>query len=572
MFLNLAGGSNELNQNLPTERTTSTQKTMKGRPRKTRIREPKKTAPKTVTSEAVSSAAAEESNAEPGSEFAILSQSPACFLPSTPKRGRRQTRQKQGDRRTSTPEHSLSTDHMSSIPTSPPGAKQTVLKYTELISQIKTSEVESSCCQSKSQGTRRGRKRVAKEMLEACSKTTNPPAKSRRGRVQKEKGNSQKEASQSSMRTRSKFELTEQDDSLLSSDLSIELSHHEELLPILSFQEDEESADEDDDELPSFQMQMDKKPPSITEGVFVWYKYRSYPFWPALVKKVNRKLKKASIIFIDDPMIHKKKGFTVALKILKPFDCEEANELMCNAKEQYDAAIEWSLELITDYRIRIACGSFSGSFIEYFAHDMSYPVRRKYPQAASERLTITSDTMMEDLCDDHKEDSFNEEQEAVSRGSKRLLPDRTHAAHNRANEKLVHFIVKQRMVEGRLLAVIRGQQQSRWLRSFLSANRRRVVNIYLEDDQQLDQVYWYLNELYTTATATASCLAEVKSMERVPFVLDVLLPEAIIYAIAGVDKVSVKKAEEKYLRGRCISNRERQEFDLMIERQIRKKS
>lgn len=51
------------------------------------------------------------------------------------------------------------------------------------------------------------------------------------------------------------------------------------------------------------------------------------------------------------------------------------------------------------------------------------------------------------------------------------------------------------------------------------------MNIYLEDDQQLDQVYWYLNELYTTATATASCLAEVKSMERVPFVLDVLLPE-----------------------------------------------
>ncbi|MEQ2211573.1 hypothetical protein XENOCAPTIV_007391, partial [Xenoophorus captivus] len=78
-------------------------------------------------------------------------------------------------------------------------------------------------------------------------------------------------------------------------------------------------------------------------------------------------------------------------------------------------------------------------------------------------------------------------------------------------------------------AVIRGQHQSRWLRSFLSAKRRRVVNIYLEDDQQLDQVYWYLNELYGKA--------------------------AIIYAIAGVDNLSVKKAEEKYLKGRCISNR-----------------
>lgn len=25
------------------------------------------------------------------------------------------------------------------------------------------------------------------------------------------------------------------------------------------------------------------EPPSITEGVFVWHKFRNYPFWPALV-------------------------------------------------------------------------------------------------------------------------------------------------------------------------------------------------------------------------------------------------------------------------------------------------
>ena len=75
----------------------------------------------------------------------------------------------------------------------------------------------------------------------------------------------------------------------------------------------------------------------------------------------------------------------MALKTLKPFDCEEADELVvrisheidtnflkynkqkkvflmktvshmchqCKAKENYDAAIGWSLELITDYRIRI---------------------------------------------------------------------------------------------------------------------------------------------------------------------------------------------------------------------------
>ncbi|XP_049460338.1 PWWP domain-containing DNA repair factor 3B isoform X3 [Epinephelus fuscoguttatus] len=532
----------------------------------------------------------EELSAVPGNHVANVSQSTVSSSPSTPKRGRGRKRRTQEALLTSTPVHSSSTDILSNISESPHGANQAELEYTEVITQLKTSEVDSPHCKSKSQSRSRSthasqlrqvRKGVTKEQTQTCSKTNGPPAKPRRGRTRKVgKGNLQKDSTtQSFERSRPRFELktadtAEQDESLLSSDLSIELSCPEEQLPSLDFPEDEGSDEEEDEdeELPSFLMQSDKKPPSITEGVFVWHKFRHYPFWPALVKSVHRKQKKASIMLIDDPMIHKKKGFTVPLKTLKPFDCEEADQLVLKAKEEYDSAIVWSLDLISDYRIRIACGSFSGSFLEYFAHDMSYPVRRTYPQAASERLTITTDLMMEAPCDDHKEDSFSEQHEEVSRSSKRLLPDRSHAAHNRANEKLVHFIVKQRMVEGRLLAVIRGQQQSRWLCSFLSSRRRRVVNIYLEDDQQLDQVYWYLSELYATAVATAPCLAEMKSIERVPFVLDVLLPEAIIYAIAGVDNVSVKKAEEKYLKGRCISHRERQEFDLMIERQIRKKS
>lgn len=47
------------------------------------------------------------------------------------------------------------------------------------------------------------------------------------------------------------------DASSMSSELSIELSHFEEQLPSLSFQEDEES-DEQEEELPSFLMQVNK--------------------------------------------------------------------------------------------------------------------------------------------------------------------------------------------------------------------------------------------------------------------------------------------------------------------------
>ncbi|XP_047435982.1 PWWP domain-containing DNA repair factor 3A isoform X2 [Mugil cephalus] len=575
----LSGSSDsslELKGNLSNERTTTSHTTMRGAPRKARKREPRKTTTKEVSPDKVS--ATKESSAVSGFDMGVHT---ASSLPSTPKRRKGQRGQQAEASLTSTPVHSSSTDILSNITGSPPEVKPLDLGYTEIITQLKTAAVDSPSSKAKSSSRhkrvreshpRQVRQRMPKEKTHIT--TNGPPAKSRRGRKPKtETGKSKHDpSSASSERSRPRFELAKpvSEETALSSDLSIELSRDDEQLPPLSFQTYEESdEEEEEEELPSFLMQVDKKPPSIIEGVFVWCKFRQYPFWPAWVKNVYRKQKKASIVFIDGTNIQQKKGITVGLKSLKPFDCEEASELMRQAKEEYEATINWASELIDDYMFRIACGSFSGSFIKYFDHHMSYPVRKKYSQAASEGLTIASDTT-EDACDDHRDGSFSEQQEDI-RSSKRLLPDRTHAAHNRANEKLVHFIVKQRMVEGHLLAVIHGQQQSRWLHSFLSAKQRRIVNIYLEDDHQLDQVYLYLNELYETAVASAPCQNEVTFMERVPFILDVLLPEAIINAIAGVDNVSIKKAEEKYLKGRRVSNREREEFDLMIERQIRER-
>ncbi|XP_023832674.2 PWWP domain-containing DNA repair factor 3A, partial [Salvelinus sp. IW2-2015] len=379
--------------------------------------------------------------------------------------------------------------------------------------------------------------------------------------------------------SRPRFELLELDspdedtgDASLSSNLSIELSLQEDHLSSLPLEEEEEQEDEED--LPSFLN--NTKPLSITEGICVWCKFRNYPFWPAMVKSVNRKMKKASIVFIDNLLFDKKrirKGFSVALKTLKPFDCEEADQLVCKARESYDAAIKWCLELIADYRIRIGCG-FTGSFIEYFSDDISCPVRRRYPQSTSDinfpsKLMLEEQFLTSDLGEEEEEGSGRQEEERRrKRRRRKLLPDRSKAARNRANEKLVDFIVKQRRVETRLLGVIGGQQQSKWLRWFLAASRS-VVDTYLEDEDQLDQVYQYLRGVYETAPLTAPCLADV---DRIRLVLDVLLPEAIIYAIAGVDKLSLVKAEDKYLKGPCLSKREREEFDWMIEQQMKMKA
>lgn len=74
---------------------------------------------------------------------------------------------------------------------------------------------------------------------------------------------------------------------------------------------------------------------------------------------------------------------------------------------------------------------------------------KTFPQGVLVSPTVTSNEETE-VPSHEGEDNVGEQQD-TGRNQKRLLPDRSHAAHNRANEKLVNFIVKQRKVEKRLL-------------------------------------------------------------------------------------------------------------------------
>ncbi|CAL8236338.1 unnamed protein product, partial [Boreogadus saida] len=151
--------------------------------------------------------------------------------------------------------------------------------------------------------------------------------------------------------------------------------------------------------------------------------------------------------------------FSVSLRNLKPLDCEDASQLVCAAKANYADVIDWALEMINDYVLRIACSSFTGSFIEYLSHCMSYPVRRKYPKDGAERLGLPSQPELEEA-EPHsggaEESVLEAPEEEGGPGAKRLLPDRTVAAHNRANQKLVAFIVSQRLADRHLLVRRRG--------------------------------------------------------------------------------------------------------------------
>lgn len=348
------------------------------------------------------------------------------------------------------------------------------------------------------------------------------------------------------MNTVKQFQLPdfEEDEGLESFDLSSKLVSSDSLSRLSALIDEEE----EDEELPSILSQ--QEPQTIEEGILVWCKLRKYPYWPAVVKNVKQKHRRASVLLIEKNTNDKKKGFSVSLKNLKHFDCEEKQDLIERAKEDYRQEIEWCIRLISDYRIRLGCHSFTGSFLEYFAADISYPVRKEgyqgsaqmtFPNTAEEAVQVSSLEI------------------SPQKPYKKLLPDRTRAARDKANKKLVDFIVKNKGAEEHLLAILKSRKQSRWLKGFLNSRQYApCVETYLEDEEQLDLVVNYLKEVYHE-TSTKN-LHQI-SGDGIKFISDVLLPEAIIYAISAVDDIDYKKAEEKYIKGPSLSKREREIFD-----------
>lgn len=81
-----------------------------------------------------------------------------------------------------------------------------------------------------------------------------------------------------------------------------------------------------------------------------------------------------------------------------------------------------------------------------------------------------------------------------------------------------------------LQALISGQQQSKYVPL---TNTKRIVNIYLEDERQQDEVYDYLKNLYKTVTKPLQRQDSLNFTDVVPFILDVLLPEVSLLGLCS---------------------------------------
>ncbi|XP_056144626.1 PWWP domain-containing DNA repair factor 3B-like [Lampris incognitus] len=147
------------------------------------------------------------------------------------------------------------------------------------------------------------------------------------------------------------------------------------------------------------------------------------------------------------------------------------------------------------------------------------------------------------------------------------MAKRAREARRSANERLVDFITKLKGSDKRLLEIITGEGSSKWLVNFRSAKPDRVFT-YLEEDDQIDEVFKDINLVFKGATKCAPYVPTTE-FQRVSFVLDVLMPEAIVHALVAVENLSLAEAQRRFNAGPLYDESEVQEFNDIIKMQKR---
>ncbi|XP_010617840.1 PWWP domain-containing DNA repair factor 3B-like, partial [Fukomys damarensis] len=107
--------------------------------------------------------------------------------------------------------------------------------------------------------------------------------------------------------------------------------------------------------------------------------------------------------------------------------------------------------------------------------------------------------------------------------------------------------------------VLQGRRPSKWLTEFLQEDKPLVsVQTYLEDE---DQLYTVASHLQRVCNSIEPPVPSLLRADKVRLVLEVLLPEAMIYSIAALEDLDYQGAEEVFQRGPPVHYREKVLFD-----------
>ncbi|XP_006824778.1 uncharacterized protein LOC102803790 [Saccoglossus kowalevskii] len=295
------------------------------------------------------------------------------------------------------------------------------------------------------------------------------------------------------------------------------------------------SLDSDEDDLPDVLHTPAQNATRFEKDELVWVKFYRHPFWPAIIKSVRKN--KASICFLGYPLTRSSKGITVNTSKLKPFNCPNREEFINNGPQPdsiYYQVFKDCVQKADDYFRKRGLGS-AISVKEFFMEDITrVPMDLPF-------LNELPGTLVENQSTDEE---LKKDEE--SKSSCENTQPRRGTAFLRRVQKLINFITKSKELEEMLIGVYHGTIPNRrhhvWHKGPPSERKKLKDNVFgpVIEEYQQEALINHFQNLYK------KCMAEDDSFVSIGYILEVWIPEALIFAIQKVDRLSKLEAIQKF--------------------------
>lgn len=326
-------------------------------------------------------------------------------------------------------------------------------------------------------------------------------------------------------------------------------------------------SDSDDEDLP------DGLTPSrqeaIEENDIVWVKWKGCPVWPAIVKRLHRKKKrilKVSLLVIEPHhYIPKRFCMNYRPKSVLPYNSKDSDLFMEQGSSlEGEGGIRFNraVDLIQNYLTKKILGTLRKEDVEF----MECP--GEIPEVCEKSPPPSPVTALVDLPASPLSSDVEKEESVVCVGEEGPTTDpeidKRYEKIKEKNASLVEFL-KTNEVKQYLLDILREKKKSEKHTTYMcgrSKARDALKNPgfgpIADEDQQEDVLFtmvgWYKQE---------TKLPE-KEIPDVNYVLDVWIPEGIVFGLIKLRKYSRKKAWEQFEKGVYMTKREKAEIHQSI--------
>lgn len=308
-------------------------------------------------------------------------------------------------------------------------------------------------------------------------------------------------------------------------------------------------SDGSDSELPEVQL----SPSSKMDKVFfvdtiVWAMWKK-KFWPALVRNCNLKQKKLSLVYVDAPVLEngRERRFTVPFnKVIKFDGSERSKELMNSGLHGDDIILKKSIETARSYILKKGTGDFTGSPVQYLHDPLSYLIASRKavscdttPEKCQADKKIVEDGGKHTLSDECSEKCSDTE--SCDANELAEEPQKFTKLQENLSEEIM-IVIKSDACKDYLLKVLKGEVESSRYKNFSvpKKSKRRKLEILCYDEvlkhSQINEIVDYVKPL--TEDASTDVFYPVRCA------MDVLVPEAVVFALQSVLKISKSEAED----------------------------